>query len=216
MGGTLTKVDIGHERGWLAPAAAASLARIDAQLGRLADVNEAGRSPEQADANYARWLSYLAGGPWAPYALPAAQSVHCIGEAVDSDDWYDAAAAAVWRDNGWRQTALYPNNPKKNEPWHGEYFIEHDNHRGESAAGGTPPRTRRKAMIPLLATSNGRDIFKVDPNTWTKVAVSGPEMDLYREIAGKLDPQGRAGHIAINDYIATGIKTSAIPTAPKK
>jgi len=71
MGGTLTKVDIGGGRGWLAPKPAASLRRIDAQLGRLADINEAGRSPEQANANRARWLAYeryLNGGPLAPKA----------------------------------------------------------------------------------------------------------------------------------------------------
>lgn len=121
-------VDIGGGRGRLAAEAAASLARIDAQLGRPADVNEAWRSPQQADANYAAWIRYLNGGPVAPYALPASQSIHCRGYAVDSDDWYNPAAAAVWRANGWRQTARYPGT-SRDEPWHGEYFPAYDNHR---------------------------------------------------------------------------------------
>lgn len=131
MGGTLTKTDLGHGRGWASPTAAASIRRIDTQLGRPADINEAGRSPEKADENHRKWLAYLAGGPWAPYALPASKSVHCTGDAADSDDWYDPAAAAVWYDNGWRQTARYPNDRKKDEPWHGEHFPELDNHRND-------------------------------------------------------------------------------------
>ena len=130
---TPQKTDLGHGRGWAAPAAAASILRIDAQLGRPADINEAGRSRERADENYRKYLAYLAGGPWAPLALPADKSVHVPGMAADSDDWYDPTAAAVWRDNGWRQTARYPNNPKKDEPWHGEYFPEFDNHRNDPA-----------------------------------------------------------------------------------
>lgn len=137
MGGTLTKVELGHGRGWAAPNAAKSIARIDRQLGRPADINEAGRSPERANENRAKWLAYSAylnGGPWAPkapYALGADESVHCWGGAADSDDWYDERAAAVWRDNGWRQTARYPGNKAKDEPWHGEYSEHLDNHRHE-------------------------------------------------------------------------------------
>jgi hypothetical protein len=131
VGGALTKVYLTGDRGWASPDAARSITRIDRRLGRPADINEAGRSPEQADANHRAWLAYLAGGPKAPYALPASQSVHCQGDAADTDDWYDAAAAAVWYDHGWRQTARYPNNPKKDEPWHGEYFAHLDNHRHE-------------------------------------------------------------------------------------
>lgn len=143
MGGTLIKTDLGHGRGWAAPGPAASILRIDAQLGRIADINEAGRSPEQADKNRAEWLAYeryLNGGPWAPkasYALGSDESVHCWGYAADSDDWYDARAAAVWRDNGWRQTARYPGNPKKDEPWHGEYDEKNDNHKNDPAGGGS-------------------------------------------------------------------------------
>jgi hypothetical protein len=128
MGG-LVKVDLGHGRGWASPTAAASIRRIDRALGRPADINEAGRSPEKADENYRKWIAYQNGGPWAPYALPASQSVHCWGNAADSDDWYNAAAAAVWRDHGWRQTARY--NDDRDEPWHGEHFPNLDNHRND-------------------------------------------------------------------------------------
>lgn len=159
MGGTLKKVDIGLGRGWLAPKPAASLARIDAELirlrGRPADINEAGRSPEQANENRARWLAYeryLKGGPWAPkapYALGADESVHCKGGAADSDDWYDERAAAVWRDHGWRQTARYPGNKAKDEPWHGEYFEHLDNHRNDPVPTGAKTK-EEDAMFPTI------------------------------------------------------------------
>lgn len=132
----MIRVNIGHGRGWLATAAAASVARIDRQFGRPADINDAGRSPEQADENYRRWIAYQNGGPWAPYALPSWESVHCKGEAADSDDWYNAQAAAGWRDNGWRQTARYADD--RDEPWHGEYFPNLDNHRNDPAPAGKP------------------------------------------------------------------------------
>lgn len=127
-------------RGRLAPKPAASLARIDKALGRPADVNDAWRSPAQADANYAAWIAFRDGyGPPAPFALPAKDSIHCRGYAVDSDDWYHADRAAVWRDHGWRQTARYPDQPKKDEPWHGEYFEEYDNHKNDSSGSVPAP-----------------------------------------------------------------------------
>lgn len=132
-------IDIGFGRGRAAADPAASIRRIDAQLARPADVNEAWRSPEQANANYARWVAYQNGtGPKAPLALPADRSVHCIGYAADSDDWYSPVAAQVWRDNGWRQTARYPGT-SRDEPWHGEYSRSNDKFYGQPAfAGGTP------------------------------------------------------------------------------
>lgn len=131
---SLTLVDIGYGRGRLAPDAAASLARIDAVMfdawARRLDVNEAWRSPEQADKNYAAYLRSLNGGPWAPIAFPASQSVHCLGEAIDTDDW-----ALVWllNDHGWYQTVF--RDGKLAERWHFEYFPDRDNHRYET---GTP------------------------------------------------------------------------------
>ncbi|WP_096359443.1 hypothetical protein [Microbacterium sp. TPU 3598] len=156
----MQRVELSGGRGWLDAPAAASVHRIDEQLGRLADVNDAGRSPEQADKNYAAWIAYLAGGPKAPYALPASKSVHCQGLAVDSDDWYNARAAAIWRENGWKQTARYPNNPKKDEPWHGEYFPAIDQHRNKPASSGaniTPDPEEDITMKRLFQIDEKRD-----------------------------------------------------------
>ncbi|MGO4488140.1 hypothetical protein [Microbacterium sp. 2RAF4] len=184
MGGTLIKTDLGHGRGWASPKAAASIRRIDAQLGRIADINEAGRSPEQANKNRAAWLAYeryLNGGPWAPkapYALGADQSVHCWGNAADSDDWYNAHAAAVWRDNGWKQTARYFDRngrpTAKDEPWHGEYFEHLDNHRNDPAPSGgaatTPPLEEDEMLVLKIdAGVQGTHVCTLAPKTFSHV-----------------------------------------------
>jgi hypothetical protein len=149
-------VDLGWGRGRASAPSAASIRRIDRQLGRPADINEAWRSPEQANANRARWLAYeryLNGGPWAPqapYALGAEDSVHCTGDAADSDDWYDPYTAAVWRENGWRQTARYPGTAR-DEPWHGERFPHLDKHAGEPAGEEDMPLSNDDLIAILTA-----------------------------------------------------------------
>lgn len=140
-------VDIGGGRGRLAAPAAASLARVDAAFrsafGRAADINEAWRSPEQADKNYRAYVAYRAGlGPWAALAYPAATSIHCRGYALDTDDT-STAHMQIWNDHGWFWTVY--RNGKLVERWHLEYFADRDKHRGASAAGVTTPTPGQKA-----------------------------------------------------------------------
>ncbi|MBQ9917347.1 MAG: hypothetical protein IJO71_09125 [Microbacterium sp.] len=139
-------VDIGPDgrsRGRLASAPAASLRRVDAAFGRSADINEAWRSPQDADENYRKYLAYLSGGPWAPIALPGDKSVHCFGYAIDTDDTSDAQMR-IWNDHGWFWTVY--RNGELVERWHLEYFLGRDNHRNEPASapassGGSAPFT---------------------------------------------------------------------------
>jgi len=78
--------------------------------------------------------------------------VHCRGFAADSDDWYNERAAAVWRDNGWRQTARYFDRngrpTAKDEPWHGEYPEKLDTHRNAPAPAGAA--SKEDAMFPAI------------------------------------------------------------------
>ncbi|OZD48568.1 hypothetical protein CH252_18730 [Rhodococcus sp. 06-1477-1B] len=137
-------VDIGGGRGRLAAPAAASLARVDiamrSSFGRAADINEAWRSPEQANANYARYIAYLRGGAWAPIALPANESIHCRGYAVDTDDTSDAQMR-IWNDHGWFWTVYRWVGGVWTlvERWHLEYFADRDNHRNTTASDGATP-----------------------------------------------------------------------------
>lgn len=143
--------DLGHGRGWASDDAAASIFRIDKQLGRPVQITEAGRSAAEADANYARYLAYRNGtGPWAPLALPASESVHCQGEAVDSND-----DGAPWEANGWIQTARYPDD--RDEPWHREYKPDRDQHRNDT----TPEEEEIMMEAKLIRHPNGT-IYVVD------------------------------------------------------
>lgn len=136
-------VDIGGGRGRLAPEAAASLARVDVAMrsafGRAADINEAWRSPEDADKNYAAYQAYLRDpkrNPWAPIALPGDKSVHCFGYAVDTDDTSDAQMR-IWNEHGWYWTVY--RDGKLVERWHLEYFRDRDKHRNDPAYSNAKP-----------------------------------------------------------------------------
>lgn len=165
-------VDIGYGRGRLAREAAASLARVDVAMrsafGRAADINEAWRSPEQANANYARYVRFLNGGPWAPIALPADSSVHCVGFAVDTDDTSDAQMR-IWNEHGWYWTVY--RDGKLVERWHLEYFRDRDKHRNDAApAGGEatpipapvePPKRKKRTMMINAAWRDRNDTIAV-------------------------------------------------------
>ncbi|SDO77493.1 hypothetical protein SAMN04487848_2046 [Microbacterium sp. ru370.1] len=173
-------VDIGHGRGRLAPDPAASLRRVDSAFGRAADINEAWRSPEQANANYARYLAYLRGGPWAPIALPADQSIHCVGYAVDTDDTL-AWQIAIWNDHGWYWT-VYRDGELK-ERWHLEYFWWRDNHRYDHNLPTGEAITEAKEWLDMASPEEIRQAFvdalritdKENPDK--SITVSVPAMD---------------------------------------
>jgi hypothetical protein len=151
-------VDIGGGRGRLAAPAAASLARVDAEFrsafGRAADINEAWRSPQQADANFAAYQAYLNGGPWAPIGLAAKDSIHCRGYAVDTDDT-STAQMRIWNDHGWFWT-VYRNGVLV-ERWHLEYNASRDNHRGEGTPASDNASPFKEDDMPL----NQDDLVKI-------------------------------------------------------
>lgn len=122
-----TAVSLGGGRGWLEASAAYSLFRLDARIGRLWDINEAGRTYAQQAEFYATYqrVGY-------PIALsPDAPSIHQKGQAIDTDD------QIVWllNENGWFQTVY--RNGSLVEPWHFEYDYSRDQHRNEPASGGS-------------------------------------------------------------------------------
>lgn len=110
-------------RGTLPADAAASIHRIDRQIGHRVQITEAGRT-------YARqlylWQQFVNGVPGFNRALhpdnPLANHVLADGRrgAVDSDE----QTGVPWAEHGWILTA-------SDEPWHREYFAEHDQHRND-------------------------------------------------------------------------------------
>lgn len=111
--------DIGHGRGWLAAPAAASLARVDRDLGHPIQITYAGRS--RAEQQRLRDL-YLAGK--GSYAAPPGSSPHETGIAIDTDD----RPIAILAEHGWYR-------PLANEPWHFLYRLTQDKHRNAPATG---------------------------------------------------------------------------------
>lgn len=116
-----------------------SIHRIDQQLGRLLDINSAWRDPQEQEQLYNAYRRYLAGtGPWAPIALAPEYSVHCDGEAIDSDD-QSAAIVRILNNNGWFHTVF--RNGVLVEPWHYEYDYKRDKFFGGIPAGSAEQET---------------------------------------------------------------------------
>lgn len=116
---------------------AQSIHRIDAQLGRLLDINSAWRDPLEQEKLYTAYRNYVNGnGPWAPIALKPEDSVHCDGEAIDSDD-QSAEMVKLLGDNGWFRTVYRWVNGVYTlvEPWHYEYDYKRDKFFGGIPAG---------------------------------------------------------------------------------
>lgn len=140
-------VPLSGSRGRLRPAAAASVARIDAALGRPLDINSAWRDPKQQDRLHA---AYVRDPAHNPLALPSTQSIHCRGTALDTDD-HTPAMVRLLGEHGWQQTVY--RNGKLVEPWHFEYDPTRDRHRGDP----TPTATRRRNPdMPILSVSTDR------------------------------------------------------------
>lgn len=110
-----------------------SIHRIDQQLGRYLDINSAWRDPQEQEGLYQAYRRYVNGtGPWAPIALRPEESVHCDGEAIDTDD-NNSAMTRILNDNGWFHTVF--RNGVLVEPWHYEYDYKRDKYFGGIPAG---------------------------------------------------------------------------------
>lgn len=146
---TVQQTDIGHDRGWLTPEAAASIARIDRLLGHPLQITEAGRSFFRQEEHYQAYLAYLAGGPWAPIALsPEAPSIHQLGNAIDSDEAQHHVDLLA--EHGWKRTVY--RNGKLVEPWHFEYDISRDQHVNDPAPDPTTTLQEDTDMIAIRQT----------------------------------------------------------------
>ncbi|KAB1867346.1 hypothetical protein [Microbacterium algeriense] len=224
MGGTLTKVDIGHGRGWLEAEAAKSQARIDRALGHPQQITEGGRSWEQQDEHWQHYLRY--GSPIALH--PDTPSVHQRGRAKDTDE----RNVALMNDHGWFQTVYRWVNGRRTlvEPWHFEYDPERDNHRhevielvndngtwrvapDEPVPASTPPVRRDIMSIPVLAMTGGPGdtrVFEISGGSKRHI-IHRAELNALQAIAGQLDPHGRPGDKALQDHIAVIGNLASIP-----
>lgn len=121
------QVDLGFGRGWLSRPAAASIRRVDRQIGHPLQITEAGRTRAR---QMEHWLTYQRVGR--PIALhPDTPSEHQKGLSIDSDE--AQRIIAILEDHGWRRTVYRWVNGRWTlvEPWHFEYFAHLDNHRND-------------------------------------------------------------------------------------
>lgn len=124
-----------------APEAAASMLRVEAELGRPHQSNSSYRDYNKQLGMYRAWNAYAAGrGPKPPHsrAIHPDFSKHCQGLADDSNEWIDLDYRAILANHGWIRTAA----SDLTERHHFEYQSWRDNHRHDgvpSTSTQTPP-----------------------------------------------------------------------------
>lgn len=170
--------DLTAGRGWLNPAPAASIARIDRALGHPLQITEAGRSWAQQKAH---WDTYQSRG-W-PIALhPDTPSVHQLGAAIDSDE--AQKHLNLMTEHGWIRTVY--RNGRLAESWHFEYAEHRDQHINDAAPAATVPeeddmpitiiqKADSNAAKSLYDVKTGRAIRAIsrDENTAFRKAAAG-------------------------------------------
>lgn len=119
------------------PAAAASMLRLEAALGRKHDCNSSYRDYQKQLGMYNAWNAYKAGrGPKPPHsrAIHPDNSMHCRGLADDSDDWVTPGYIALAAEHGWIRTAAWD----PTERHHFEYQAGRDKHRHDTSLSNPP------------------------------------------------------------------------------
>lgn len=147
-------VDLSNGRGWLNPAEAASIARIDRHIGRPLQISEAGRSFFQQDRFHKAWLNGTGNYALSPYGPPRGNgpSIHQRGGAIDTDDW--VTLTAVLNEHGWFQTVFWPDGSLR-EGWHFEYFADRDQHINDPAPAATQSEEDDMAITIIQKKDSG-------------------------------------------------------------
>jgi len=134
------------------PAAARSMRRLEARLGRAHDCNSSYRDYDEQMQMYNAWNRYVDSGydprykPNHSRALHPDKSAHCMGLADDSDDWTTPGYIDLAAEYGWIRTAA--GDPT--ERHHFEYQVWNDQHRNDPvpASVDTPqPPTEEEQIM---------------------------------------------------------------------
>lgn len=155
--------DLGYGRGWLSEDAAASLWRVDAQIGHPLQITSAGRTRAEQQEAYDR---YLAGtGSFAAYP---GTSPHEFGNAIDTNE----RLVSILADHGWWR-------PLSFEPWHFVYRASADNHINEGTAAGG-------------GSAAPESIQSQEDDMAYKIIVDGGQFLMISKFLLWLDPDGAA------------------------
>ncbi len=145
--------------------AAASLARVEARLGRLLDINRTIASWDVQMRLYLAWMAFLGGvGPRVARALHPSKSKHVLGLAIDSDDGYDRAVVALLAEHGWIRTA-------SDEPWHFDYIASRDRFRGT----GYPAGFMARPYEPIKSKEDDSMSIQIRNKKTNLIAQVGPD-----------------------------------------
>lgn len=155
----------GRPRGWLAAAAAASLARVDREIGHPLQITEAGRTRAQQQAHYDRYIAYLNGGQWAPLAARPGSSPHEFGNAIDTNE----RLVGILARHGWSR-------PLADEPWHFVYNPNSDRHRFDPTPAGEEDMAlseEEKAWMRLMVRQEVAAVLGLteDDKAWQRLMV---------------------------------------------
>ncbi|MGX1931725.1 M15 family metallopeptidase [Microbacterium resistens] len=146
--------DIGNGRGWLDAPAAASLARVDRQIGHPLQITDAGRTYEQQvelREKYERGEG--------SYAAVPGTSPHEFGNAIDTNE----RLVDILHDHGWRR-------PLADEPWHFVYWPDLDNHVNDPAPA-VPGKPHLEDNMDIIH-SNGRE-YGIAPGVISHLGTTG-------------------------------------------
>lgn len=110
------------------------------QTGRLIDVNSTYRDPVLQMSMHLAWQAWVNGTgpkPWHSRAVHPKYSIHCQGNALDSDDWTTPGFITWMAEHGFIRTAA--SDPT--EQHHFEYQWWRDQHRDDPvpSSASTPP-----------------------------------------------------------------------------
>ena len=151
---------LSNGRGWLRADAAASLARVDAEIGHPLQITESGRTWAQQKAHWGHYQKY-----GSPIAKPPGTSLHESGLAIDTDE----RRTEVLNRHGWFHTVYRWVNGKYTlvEPWHYEYSPGRDRYIGQAASGGSQVGGSSAAPDPEpVWEDNDMRIFKDTSGTY--------------------------------------------------
>lgn len=194
-------------RGELNDAAAASIHRVDRQIGRLLQITEARRPLWLQEQYWDEYQEYLNGGPWAPiaaYPSPDAPHIRNGGEALDTDD----RITRVLNENGWFHT-VYDGDGNLVEPWHYEYFIDRDQHRFDPAPSAIDLSQEDEMK---LIRWNGRHVFGIAKEAVYHVPDPG-QLEKLTAVYGDYEDVDDAGLTAVLLY--NGVHWDAVDTVLK-